>query len=74
MLRRAVTHPLARRLLLREFIPLGAWLATWGLIGWAIGPADAVRLFAANTFVQSARGLTALEMVGTLSRRIGQPA
>ncbi len=74
MLRRAVTHPLARRLVLREFIPLGAWLATWGLLGWAIGPADAVRLFAANTFVQSARGLTALEMVGTLSRRIGQSA
>jgi hypothetical protein len=72
LLKKAVTHPLARRLTLREYLPLSAWLLTWFLLGLAVGHADAVRLFAANTFVQSVRGLVALEMVGTLSRRVGQ--
>lgn len=72
MLKKAVTHPLAKRLTVREYLPLSAWLLTWFLLGLAVGPADAVRLFAANTFVQSARGFVALEMVGTLSRRVGQ--
>lgn len=72
MLKKAIKHPLARRLTLREYLPLSAWLLTWFVLGLAVGPADAVRLFAANTFVQSARGFVALEMVGTLSRRVGQ--
>lgn len=71
LLKRAVSHPLVRRLAVREYTPLGAWLATWAVLGIAVGHADAVRLFAANTFVQAVRGLCALEMIGTLIRRIG---
>ena len=71
MLKKAVTSPLLRRLALREYLPLGAMLATWGLLGLALGHADAVRMFAGYTFVQALRGLCALEMVGTLVRRVG---
>jgi len=71
VLKRAVTHPLVRRLAVREYLPLAGWLATWAMLGLALGHADAVRMFAANTFVQSLRNLCALEMTGTLARRIG---
>lgn len=71
VLKRAVTHSLVKRLTVREYLPLGSWLASWAMLGLALGHPDAVRLFAANTFVQSVRGLCALEMVGTLARRIG---
>lgn len=74
MLKKAVTSPLLRRLALREYLPLGAMLATWAILGLALGHADAVRMFAAYTFVQALRGLCALEMVGTLVRRIGAEA
>jgi hypothetical protein len=55
----------------REYVPLGAMVATWAMLGLALGHADAVRMFAAYTFVQALRGFCALEMVGTLARRIG---
>jgi hypothetical protein len=71
VLKKAVTLPLLKRLVLREYLPLGGMLATWALLGLALGHADAVRLFAAYTFVQALRGLCALEMVGTLVRRLG---
>ncbi|GAA4013788.1 hypothetical protein GCM10022280_10180 [Sphingomonas swuensis] len=71
VLKRAVTHPLVRRLTVREYLPLGGWLATWAMLGLALGHADAVRMFAANTFVQALRNLCALEMVGTLAKRVG---
>lgn len=75
MLKRAVTHPMLRRLTTREYLPLAAMLATWGLIGLTIGTADAVRLFAAYTFFHAIRSLCALEMGGALIRRIGnEPA
>lgn len=74
MLKRAITHPLVRRLTVREYVPLGAWLGTWAMLGLAIGHADAVRMFAANTFVQAIRNLCAMEMTATLARRVGLPA
>jgi hypothetical protein len=74
VLKRAITHPLVRRLTVREYLPLAAWLSTWALLGLAFGHADAVRLFAANTFVQAIRNLCGLEMTATLAKRIGTPA
>ncbi|WP_300975155.1 hypothetical protein [Sphingomonas sp. LHG3406-1] len=73
MLKRAVTHPLVRRLTVREYVPLAAMIGTWAMLGLALGHADAIRLFAAYTFVQAVRNLCALEMTGTLIRRIGAP-
>ena len=71
MLKRAVTHPLVRRLTLREYMPFATWLATWAMIGFAIGHADTARLFAANTFLQSLRSLCAFEMTAVMVRRLG---
>lgn len=71
MLKRAVTNPLVRRLTTREYLPLAAMLATWAMLGLALGHADAVRLFAAYTFFHAVRSLCALEMGGALLRRLG---
>ncbi|HVF82677.1 MAG TPA: hypothetical protein VM913_00705 [Sphingomicrobium sp.] len=56
--------------MLREYLPFGGWLLTWALLGVAVGHADAVRLLAANTFVQSIRSLCGLEVWPMLARRI----
>lgn len=74
MLKRLTGHPLARRLAVREYLPMGAWIATWAMLGLALGPADTVRLLAANTFVQAARSLTALELTVALKARLGGSA
>ncbi|CAA9526903.1 MAG: hypothetical protein AVDCRST_MAG31-2008 [uncultured Sphingomonas sp.] len=71
ILARLTVGPLATRLATREYIPFGAWLLTWTLIGLAVGHADAVRLLAANGFVQAVRTLCALEVRPLLARRIG---
>lgn len=62
--------PVAKRLALREYLPLAGWTAAWLMIGLAIGHADAVRLLAANTFVQAARALLTMEVVQVLARRV----
>jgi hypothetical protein len=75
LLRKAVTHPLVRRVTLREYLPLAAMLSFWGLAGLSFGHADAVRLFAAYTFFHAIRSLCALEMGLALIRRLGnEPA
>lgn len=71
MLRQVVSLPLLTRLATREYLPLAAMLAAWGVFGLALGHADAVRLFAAYTFLHALRSLCALEMTATLARRVG---
>ena len=71
MLKKVTVHPLVTRLTVREYLPLGLSLATWAMIGLAIGHADTVRLFAANIFVQGARSLCTLELTPVFRTRIG---
>ena len=47
----------AKRLAIREYVPLGSWILSWFMIGLAVGHADVVRLLAANAFVQVIRNL-----------------
>lgn len=47
-----------RRLALREYGPLLAWMAAWAIVGVTVGHADAIRLLAAIAFVRCARYLT----------------
>jgi len=63
----------AKRLAMREYAPLVAIVLTWGSVA-AAGPADAVRLLAAVTFVRAARSLTAPAALGPLRTRLGSPA
>ena len=51
----------AKRLAVREYLPLASWILSWFMIGIAIGHADAVRLLAANAFVQAVRHVCTLE-------------
>jgi hypothetical protein len=51
----------AKRLAVREYLPLANWVLSWFMIGIAIGHADAVRLLAANAFVQAVRHVCTLE-------------
>ncbi len=66
---RLTIHPVAKRLAMREYVPFGAWLLTWFLIGFSIGPAGVVRLIGANAVVQGARALCTLEARQVLARR-----
>ncbi len=61
----------ARRLAIREYVPLGSWILSWFMIGLAVGHADAVRLLAANGFVQAIRNVCAVEAMQVLRRRTG---
>ena len=61
----------AKRLALREYLPLASWVLSWFMLGLAIGHADAVRLLAANAFAQSIRNLCTLEAMQVLARRAG---
>ena len=61
----------AKRLALREYIPLGSWILSWFMIGISVGHADAVRLLAANTFVLAIRHVCAVEGMQVLGRRVG---
>ena len=71
--RRAVVVGTAKRLAIREYVPLGSWVLSWFLIGLAIGHADAVRLLAANAFVQVIRNVCTVEAMQVLGRRCGAP-
>ena len=51
----------AKRLAVREYLPLASWILSWFMIGIAIGHADAVRLLAANAFVQAVRHVCTVE-------------
>jgi hypothetical protein len=62
-----------RQLAGREYLPMGATIATWATIVAAIGHADTARLLAAVTIVRSAQLLTKLATVIALQRRIGAP-
>ena len=64
----------AKRLALREYLPLGSWILSWFMIGLAVGHADAVRLLAANTFVQAIRHVCTVEGMQVLTRRMGAEA
>ena len=59
--RRAKAVGTAKRLAVREYLPLASWVFSWFMIGVAIGHADAVRLLAANAFVQAVRHVCTLE-------------
>ena len=61
----------AKRLALREYLPLGSWILSWFMIGLTVGHADAVRLLAANTFVQAIRHVCTVEGMQVLARRMG---
>lgn len=61
----------AKRLAVREYVPLGSWILSWFLIGLAVGHADAVRLLAANAFVQAIRHICTVEGMQVLGRRTG---
>ena len=61
----------AKRLALREYLPLGSWILSWFMIGLAVGHADAVRLLTANTFVQAIRHVCTVEGMQVLARRMG---
>ena len=57
----------------REYLPMGATIATWAVIVAAIGHADTARLLAAVTLIRSAQLLTKLATPIALKRRIGAP-
>ena len=59
----------AKRLALREYLPLGSWILSWFMIGLAVGHADAVRLLAANAFVQAIRHLCTVESMQVFGLR-----
>lgn len=59
-----------RRLLIREYGPLLAWVAAWVLVVAVAGHAHAVRLLAAIGFVRSARYLTGPTSGPSIRRRI----
>ena len=61
----------AKRLAIREYVPLGCWILSWFMIGIAVGHADAVRLLAANAFVQAIRHVCTVEAMQVLGRRTG---
>lgn len=65
---RVRARKVAGQLVLREYLPLGAWLLAWALIGLAVGHADAVRLLAASFFVQALRAVATLETFAALTR------
>jgi hypothetical protein len=59
----------AKRLALREYLPLGSWILSWFMIGIAVGHADAVRLLAANAFVQAIRHVCTVEAMQVFGLR-----
>ncbi|MDQ3245691.1 MAG: hypothetical protein M3Q52_02130 [Pseudomonadota bacterium] len=59
-----------RRVALREYVPLAALVLAWLAIGATVGPADAVRLLAALTFVRAARSLTVPGSIPPLRKRL----
>ena len=59
----------AKRLALREYLPLGSWILAWFMIGRAVGHADAVRLLAANAFVQAIRHVCTVEAMQVFGLR-----
>jgi hypothetical protein len=59
----------AKRLALREYLPLGSWVLSWFMIGLAVGHADAVRLLAANAFVQAIRHVGTVEAMQVFGLR-----
>ena len=61
----------AKRLAVREYLPLGSWILSWFMIGLAVGHADAVRLLAANAFVQAIRHVCTVGAMQVLGRRAG---
>jgi hypothetical protein len=61
----------AKRLAIREYVPLGSWILSWFMIGLAVGHADVVRLLAANAFVQVIRNLCTVQAMQVLGRRAG---
>jgi hypothetical protein len=62
-------HPVATRLLVREYLPLAGWLLGWFVLGLAIGHANAVRLLAATFLVQAVRIVATLDTYPALARR-----
>jgi hypothetical protein len=70
-LRRTKVVGTAKRLAIREYVPLGSWIFSWFMIGLAVGHADAVRLLAANAFVQVIRNVCTVEAMQVLGRRCG---
>lgn len=69
-LARVKIPPVAKRLALREYLPLVGTTVFWGLVGLTIGHADAVRLLAAATFVQAVRAFFTLEVTQVLAGHI----
>ena len=67
--RRTKVAGAAKRLVLREYLPLGSWVLGWFMIGLAVGHADAVRLLAANAFVQAIRHVCTVEAMQVFSLR-----
>lgn len=59
----------AKRLAMREYLPLGSWVLSWFMIGLAVGHADAVRLLAANAFVQAIRHVCTVEAMQVFGLR-----
>ncbi len=62
-----------KQLAWREYLPLGASIATWAVIVLAIGHADAARLLAASTAVRAIPLLVKLSTVPALRRRSEAP-
>lgn len=58
----------------REYLPLAATAASWGLIIIAVGTADMARLLAAVVFIRGVQMLARLSTAAPLRRRIGAPA
>jgi hypothetical protein len=57
----------------REYLPLAATAAMWGIVVLALGHADAARLLATVTFVRSIQLLTKLATPTALKRRAEAP-
>ncbi len=61
---------LVRRIAVREYAPVAALVVAWLAIGATVGHANAVRLFAALSFVRAARSLTSPGTLAPLLKRI----
>jgi hypothetical protein len=62
-----------KRLARQEYLPLAAIVLTWIAIAAAVGPADAIRLLAAVTFVRAARALTVPVTLPLVRKRAAIP-
>ncbi|MFL6733649.1 MAG: hypothetical protein ACJ8EY_03010 [Sphingomicrobium sp.] len=59
-----------KRLAIREYGPLIAWMLAWGIVGATVGHKDAIRLLAAIAFVRCARYLTGPTSGPSLRKRM----